>query len=259
MLRTILCIQFRQKEAAKVMEQTSISRAIGDTASVRYIDALDTTLPWESPEKLLDNATGVILGGSGDFDFDGGRELEDPARLMSQKILTQLHPLFTHLFTHDVPTLGICYGHQLLGAFAGAQVVSDPTQKKSRSHEVEFLVDQNDHFLMADLPLRFSAFYSHKDALDRVPEGALLLMHGGTECKVSALQYKNNIYSTQFHPELTLSDMLLRLELSPDYLPEGVTLEDAYQDDTSANQILINFGRFIRTHHETTHDQELVD
>jgi GMP synthase (glutamine-hydrolysing) len=219
---------------------------------VEFVSALDDTIDWNFPEVVMQQYAGVILGGSGDFDFDGGRSNEDPAKVMSYELLGKLRPLFTYLFEHDIPTLGICYGHQLLGAFAGAQVKHFPEQSKTRSHTVRLLVNRNDHFLFTDLPTSFSAFYGHKDSLDRVPEGATLIMEGGETCKISALRFKENIYTTQFHPELTYEDMLERIRNSPGYLPEGVTIESLYQPDNSTNTILQNFGTFIAQRQEQT-------
>lgn len=245
-MNKILTIQFRTNQNSITLEQKSIVREIGDTAEVDFISALDTTLDWHYPETLMESYQGVILGGSGDLDFDGGRLEDDEVRLISYEILGRLRPLFTYLFDHDVPTLGICYGHQILGAFAGAQVHSDVAQKKICSHEVKFIVNKNDYFLFSNLPESFYGHYGHKDVLDRVPEGATLLMSGGERCQVSALQYKSNIYTLQFHPELTVGDMVDRVKNSPGYLPEGVTLEEIFKDDPSSNTILQNFGAFVR-------------
>ena len=107
------------------------------------------------------------------------------------------------------------------------------------------MVDKNDYFLFSDLPESFQAHYGHKDALDRVPEGAVLLMNGGDKCKVSALQYKNNIFTTQFHPELNFEDMTERMKNSPGYIPEGVVAEEIFKDDPHSNTILQNFGKFV--------------
>ena len=110
------------------------------------------------------------------------------------------------------------------------------------------MVDRHDYFLFSDLPESFSAHYGHKDALDSIPEGAVLLMNGGDECKISALQYKKNIYTVQFHPELRLGDMLERIKNSPGYLPEGTVAEEIFTDDPHSNTILQNFGKFVALH-----------
>lgn len=107
------------------------------------------------------------------------------------------------------------------------------------------MVNKHNHFLFSDLPESFQAHYGHKDSLDRVPEGAVLLMNGGDQCKVSALQYKNNIYTTQFHPELNFDDMVDRMKNSSGYLPEGTVVEEIFKNDPHSNTILQNFGKFV--------------
>jgi GMP synthase-like glutamine amidotransferase len=244
-MKKILVIQFRTNENSLLQEQTCLIRETKAFTYIQFISALDESIDWTEPEIIMAGYSGVILGGSGDLDFDGNRPLDDEVRLISNELVQQLTPLFQYLFDHDIPTLGICYGHQIFGAFAGAQVRFDEEQKKVSSHEVKLLVDKNDLFLFADLPNSFQAHYGHKDVLDRVPEGAVLLMHGGEKCKVSALRYKNNIYTVQFHPELTFNDMVDRIKNSPGYLPEGVAVEEIFKDDPNSNKILSNFGRLV--------------
>ncbi len=244
-MQKILGVQFRISQNSVKQEQACILREIGSGVEVDFIDALDKNIDWNFPEIMLSGYSGVVLGGSGELDFDGKREIDDEMRQTSYEILGRLRPTFQYIFDYDIPTLGICYGHQILGAFAGAQVCCDDTQKKSCSHQVKLLVNKADHFLLTDLPESFMAHYGHKDVLDRVPEGAVLLIEGGDKCKVSALQYKKNIYTVQFHPELCFSDMMERIKNSPGYLPEGVMAEEVFKDETHSNKILNNFGKFI--------------
>lgn len=241
----ILGIQFRENENSIAQEQASIRRELGTEVVVEFVSALDESVKWNNPDEMMASYQGVVLGGSGEFDFDGNRADDDRQKQMSQVFLERLTPVFQYIFAHDIPTLGICYGHQILGAFAGAQVQYSPEQKKTRSHEVRLLVDAHEYFLFADMPDSFAAHYGHKDVLDRVPEGAVLLMSGGDECQVSALQYKNNIYTTQFHPELTFADMVERIKNSPGYLPEGVLAEEIFADEPHSNKILENFGKLV--------------
>lgn len=241
----ILCIQFRRSESSVTNEQNCISRSLPDSVSCTFVSALDESIVWDEPTQVLSGIGAVILGGSGDFDFDGGRSEDDPDRQMSYILLERLRLVFEHIFLHDIPTLGICYGHQLLGVFKGARVWNDVSQTKSRSHKVQLLANAQHHSVFDGLPKSFHAIYGHKDSLERVPDGAVLLIEGGDQCKVSGLLYQKNILSTQFHPELTFLDMIGRLESSPGYLPEGVLLEEIYKDDADANKILTNFGLFV--------------
>lgn len=241
----ILLIQFRDRAVTANLERVSIERELGENIIIRTLSALDAQVAWNDPRALLADNVGVIFGGSGDYDFDGGRANDDEIRTVSYALLERLRPLFDYIFEHDIPTLGICYGHQMIGAYAGATVVNDVVQKKSRSHEVEVLVDKNAYSICTDMPDTFYAHYGHKDSLDRVPDGAVLLMKGGEACKVSALCYKQNIFTTQFHPELTLEDLRLRMEATPGYLPEGVTIDEAFVSGSASNTILRNFGSFV--------------
>lgn len=241
----ILGIQFRSNQESISQERASLIREIGVHAELGFISALDESLDWSSPEILLSGYQGVILGGSAEFYFDGSKSIADPNRRISYVLLERLKPLFSFIFDHDTPTLGICYGHQILGAFAGSQVSCDKSQGKVGSHEVRLMIDAGDYFLFSDLPESFHAHYGHKDSLNQVPDGAILLMSGGDRCRVSALQYKNNIYTTQFHPELTSSDMIKKMKSSPEYLPEGVMVEELFKDDPHSNTILQNFGKFV--------------
>jgi GMP synthase-like glutamine amidotransferase len=243
----ILIIQFRATAVTAALEEASIVRELGEGVTVSCVSALDERILWDDPVEIMMSIDGVIFGGSGDYDFDGGRPDDDAARATSYVLLARLRPLLDYLFTHDVPTLGICYGHQIIGAYAGAAVINDETQKKSRSHEVAVLVDKDAYCICADVSDTFYAHYGHKDSLDRVPDGAVLLMNGGEACKVSALCYKKNIFTTQFHPELTIDDLRLRMEATPGYLPEDVTLEELFVSGSCSNTILKNFGTLVRS------------
>ncbi len=241
----ILVIQFRLRDKTRTLEQQSIAREIGVDVSLEFISALDTTQPYDDPKNLLQGFSGVIFGGSGDFDFDGGRQEHDHAKITSFTLLEQMRPLLDYIFQYDIPTLGICFGHQIIGAYAGANVIHDENQKKNRSHQVSVMVDKDIYGICDNVPDTFFAHYGHKDSLDRVPDGAILLMNGGNACQVSALSYKQNIFTTQFHPELSFEDLYLRIEATPGYLPEGVVVDEAYTKNTQANTILFNFGQLV--------------
>lgn len=241
MIPTILVIQFRRNPVAADLEEVSIRREVGTMATVVFMSALDNAVCWTHPQQILHNYSGLILGGSGDFDFDGGRAVDDVGRVATAELLSRLSPLLEQVFTTDFPTLGICFGHQLLGAFSGAKVVNDCHQMKTRSHQVSQIVANTDGTIFENIPATFLAHYVHKDTLDRIPDGATLLVCGGEVCRISALRYKQNIYSTQFHPELTFSDVELRVDAFPGYLPVGATVASVFTPAGDCTTLIRNF------------------
>ncbi len=200
-MKRILIVQSRSSSDWVDREQKNFLRAIGDNAETEFLSALDERLAWTSPDEFLKDADGVIFGGSSDFDFHGGRNEKDPARLMSFIILSRARNIVTHAIAEHLPLLGVCFGHQLIAQMYGGDVQNDPTQEKSGSHEVQLTEEGTRDLLFSTLPPRFSAQYWHKDSVTNLPEGATLLATG-TTCQFSALRYGTNIYTVQFHPEV---------------------------------------------------------
>lgn len=237
---TILLVQFRQLPQAGRLEYASIVREVGDVADVVTISGVADDIL--SAVRLVD---GVILGGSGDYDFDGARPVDDPVRDQTEAVRRGMVPALDYLFGKNVPTFGICFGHQLMGAFHGVRVYHDRIQSKQRTHVVSLQPDGQAHRLCASLPLAFGAQYGHKDVLAYVPSCARLLAQGGEACRISALAYSDTIVSTQFHPELTVEDVHHRVAHIPHYLPDGVTVDDTFQDAPHARTMLQNFARMV--------------
>jgi GMP synthase (glutamine-hydrolysing) len=255
----ILVIQFRRNAEHIASEERAIRRAAGTTsAQFTFLNALSDDALWNEPDRLIGNHDGLLLGGSGELDFDGGRAEGDEIRRLSAETLTKLTPLLAHVFAHDIPTLGICYGHQLFGAFRGARIHHDVAQRKAGTHEVRLIVNRNECLLFADLPEQFEAQYGHRDVLDRVPDDAVLLMNGGDQCRVAALKYRNHIYTTQFHPELTDQDIIERFTSTPGYLPDGATVESIVRPSPHASRIIANFVRMTATRIDEARDVPAV-
>jgi len=194
-------LQSRRKKDSIERERRNITRAIGEQAKAVFLSDLDEELPWSSPAEFLKDFDGLIFGGSSDFDFHGGRDAEDPARIMSHTILTRLQYLISFAFEKRVPILGICFGHQLIGHLYGAEVVHDKEQSKSGSFEVCLTDERKRDAIFKHLPEIFMAQYWHKDSLTKLPTGATLLAESSV-CHFSALRYGAGAYTFQFHPEI---------------------------------------------------------
>lgn len=226
-------------------EQGEYARALEGTGYYPvFKNALDASVSWNEPARVLDESAGVIFGGSGEYDFDGGRDASDPARMTSQAILLRLTPFLEHLFEHGIPTLGICYGHQIIGEWKGGMVLNDYGQKKTGTHVVSLTEEGKEDPLFVGMPATFLAQYGHKDSLTSLPQGATL-MASGTQCAFSGLKYGPGIYTFQFHPELTARDVARKLEHSPGYLPEGVELTDIIRESPESSTLIPRFAALL--------------
>jgi GMP synthase (glutamine-hydrolysing) len=97
----------------------------------------------------------------------------------------------------DLPFLGICFGHQLIGAAYGSQVV-DLGHNVRAFKEVKLLGSDP---ILNGLPSSISVSESHRQALVSVPDGFRHLAASATS-QVEAICHKSRpIYGLQFHPE----------------------------------------------------------
>jgi GMP synthase-like glutamine amidotransferase len=222
-------------------EQDEYTRSLSSTgAELVFKNTLDESLPWKNPQELLDGALGVIFGGSGEFDFDGGRGDDDPARLTAHAIRDRVKMFIEYLFTNNIPTLGICFGHQIIGELRDAKVVNDTAQKKVGTHNVILNEEGKQDPLLKDAPGSFDAQYGHKDSLSSLPVGGVVLA-SADNCTYSIVRYSDKIYTLQFHPELNAQDVVRKLANSPGYLPEGVAPESIIRESKDASAILPRF------------------
>ncbi len=234
----VCLVQFRETPQADRLELASLCREMSPLVDV--VPVCGVTGDVLSAIRICD---GVILGGSGDFDFDGSRAPDDLVRMRTAALLNKLSPSLDYLFASDKPLFGICFGHQMMGAFCGASVYHDISQSKQRTHTVQLEENGRQHRLCSSLPASFAAHYGHKDVLAHVPTGATLLAQGGESCRVSVLSYSHNIVSTQFHPELSLVDVYERVARIPNYLPKDTSVEEVFTDAPHASTMLHNFAR----------------
>jgi len=102
------------------------------------------------------------------------------------------------------PLLGVCFGHQMIGAAYGCSVVVNPQGWELSTYSLEVNGQGADDPLFAGLPDRFDVNLSHRDIIDPETLSHLngIRVLGNTEkCAVQALAAGPNIRGVQFHPE----------------------------------------------------------
>jgi GMP synthase (glutamine-hydrolysing) len=147
------------------------------------------------PELSLDDYAAVIVGGS-PFDISTPQHQKQPIQV---KIESDFERLFDSIVKHDIPFLGACSGCGLLGSYLGAPI-SKQYGEPVGGAVVNVTEDGRHDDLLADFPAQITVLCGHKEACDRLPQGAALLL-SSEACPVQMFRLGKNVYATQFHPE----------------------------------------------------------
>lgn len=239
-MKRVLLIHSRVRHEVRSGEHALYEKAGKGLATFACISTLDKLRAWNDPAALLEGYDAVIIGGSSDFDFDGGRDEHDPARATSREILHRIRPLIEYILATRFPLLGVCYGHQLIAEICAGTVSHDESQQKIGTFEVSLTDAGKEDRLFEVLPERFLAQYGHKDSVTSLPLGATLLATGPS-CRFSALRYGARAYTTQFHPELDAEDAIRRFDMTTGYLPEGVHAAEVVRESPEASRLIPAF------------------
>lgn len=182
--------------------------------------------------------SGIILAGS-------PFTVSEPAEKKSQEELRverELAQLLDRVVEHDFPFLGICYGIGTIGTHQGAKVdrtYGESTQAARITLSAAGIADP----LLGELPREFDAFVGHKEAISETPPH-LVVLASSPGCPVQAFRVGENVYATQFHPELDAVAMTSRIHAYIDhgYFDPGevdALIERIQSADVRASQMVL--------------------
>ncbi len=144
----------------------------------------------------------------------------------------------------EIPTLGICWGHQLLADVLGGEV------RSMGEYEIGYreIEHNGDSPLFTGVDQRFTAFTTHSDEVVTLPPGATPL----AENDYSNHGFrKDHVFGVQFHPEYdqqTARAIVEEKDLEADHkaaVLAGITDEN-YQAACQAKQVFDNFLTYVR-------------
>jgi len=159
------------------------------------------------PEVDLDDYAGVFLGG-GPYNASDPPEAKTAAQ---HRVERELRELLDEVVARDFPFLGACYGIGTLGVHQGGVV--DRTYSEPVGSVAVRLTDEGRlDPLLAGMPEVFDAYVGHKEACSVLPPTATLLA-GSASCPVQMFRVKQNLYATQFHPELDRPGIITRVHV----------------------------------------------
>jgi GMP synthase (glutamine-hydrolysing) len=158
------------------------------TRRVREIGVFGELIPhdstWEEVERLNPKAV-ILSGGPASVYEEGAPQLPD------------------WVLEKDLPTLGICYGMQLLAQAFGGTV--EPADHREYG-PAELQVDDTGEGLglFAGIPSGINVWMSHGDRIDHLPEGFSIL--GWSMNSPFAAMGNGRMVGLQFHPEVQHSE-----------------------------------------------------
>ena len=137
-----------------------------------------------------------------------------PPRSIAGAVVTGSHSMVTEgqgwvepladwlrrLVQDEVPILGVCYGHQLLGQTLGGLVGFRPDGPEIGTVAVDLLPAGETDALLGGMPKRFRAHTTHAQSILTLPDGAVLLARTDHETH-AAFRAGSCAWGVQFHPE----------------------------------------------------------
>jgi GMP synthase (glutamine-hydrolysing) len=203
-----LLLSIRAEDAAADDEYAAVMRFGGlDANGLHRVRLTHTSLG-----KIdLADWSGIILGG-------GPYNVSDPAESKSgtqRRVESELLDLIGRIVEQDFPFLGCCYGVGTLGSVVGATV--DRTYPEPVGAMTVTLTEQGRRDpLFTDLPDVFDAYGGHKEGASALPADLVCLAYSA-DCPVQAFRVGDNVYATQFHPELDADGICTRIDVYKDY------------------------------------------
>ncbi len=240
----VLLVQLRDADdPGRNHERECIARRLAaQPVDLHIVDGLAETV---EPARL-DSVDLLILGGSGDY------SVHDPR---SAACVTELRRLLDRVLERQLPTFGICFGHQLVGHHLGGVVQTDDAHAEIGTVPLELTAEGKSDPIFGELPTEFGAHTGHSDHVTSVPPGVELLAAGQ---RLAAQAFKVSgapLYTTQFHPDMTGAEAITRYLTYQDTFSETLTEQaegavDRFRPGEDAATVLL--ARFFE--HVTQND-----
>jgi GMP synthase (glutamine-hydrolysing) len=147
-----------------------------------------------------------------------------------------------------IPTLGVCYGHQLLAHAFGGKVGNNPRGTQEGTTSITLTPAGLTDPLLGGLGASFDAQVSHAQSALTLPPGAIRLAFDGWDAN-QAFRLGANAWGVQFHPEMDaeMSRAYIQAERA-ELAAEGQNPDQILanvRETPMAAQVLTQFARLV--------------
>jgi len=206
-----------------------------------------------SPHQL-DEVDALFIGGAGKYSATQDYPWTEP-----------LHALVRHAVDRRLPTLGSCWGHQVIARALGGDVIHDPERPELGCGWVELTDAGAEDPLFCRFPPRFRANMGHHDRVVELPPGTTELAQNDQPNQAFRLN-DAPLYGTQFHSELDAERERERILVYREYYRSALPDEETVQrvlnnlaDTTEVDNLLYDFlMTFVVRPHPSTEPSALL-
>lgn len=181
----------------------------------------------------IDECLGVIIMGSHSMVSEKKEWMENTKEFLKECIKSQ------------IPTLGICFGHQLLAYALGGKIGYNQNGLEIGGAKISLTKKGKLDELFLGFDDEFKAHVSHFQSIIDLPKDVDILAFNSHE-KIHAFRYGKNTYGVQFHPEFTKEIMQFYTKKHKEDLANS--FQSIYENISQCNQshkILSNFVKIL--------------
>lgn len=208
----------------------------------------------EPTPDLLDKVDALFIGGAGKYSATQTYPWTEP-----------LHDLVRHAVDRRLPTLGSCWGHQVIARALGGRVVHDPDRSELGCGWVDLTNAGGNDPLFCRFSSRFRANMGHHDRVVELPTGTTELARNDQPNQAYRMDH-TPIYGTQFHSELDAKRERERILVYREYYRSALPDEETVQrvlnnlaDTTEVDNLLYDFlTTFVARPHPSTSPKALL-
>ncbi|KXF80953.1 glutamine amidotransferase-related protein [Enterovibrio coralii] len=186
--------------------------------TLRFYRVMD----FEYPVDLAEN-DGYIISGSRYSVYD------------DHPWIKQFEAFVRELYDNKIPTVGICFGHQMMAQALGGEVTRSENGWGVGIATSDFTQSAN---WMGNTKGQFSLVVSHQDQVSRLPEGSQTFASSDF-CPIGMFTVDNHFLAIQGHPEFSRAYSFDLMESRRDRIPERVINagQDSLKQTTDSDDV----------------------